>query len=691
MKKLFTLSLVILMTCYVFAQSPQKMSYQCVIRNTGGALVTNQIVRIRISILQGTSTGSVVYTETQTPTTNANGLVSIEIGGGAGFNTINWAAGTYYIKTETDPTGGTNYAISGTSQILTVPYSLYTNEAANGFASVYSTGEKRPVLNITDGSVNLGASPASNIKLNVNGTVNLTPGDFSTWGVNLALDATSQAGGVNFGILSLSNGAGEGGGKFLIKNPSESSTFVMDNNGHTGINNLYPSHNLDVTGDVNFTGALLRNGSPFAGDFNTLTNKPTTIAGYGITDGMSTSHPANSITSLGILNWNTSYSWGNHSGLYRPISYVPSWSEITGNPFSFVSPANNQLLKYNAASSKFENWTPNYLTSFTETDPVFLAWNKSSGISITSSQVSDFQTSVTNNAAMLANTAKVTNATHTGDVTGATALTVVRINGTSLAGLATGILKNTTSTGVPSIAVAGTDYLTPTGSAASLTGFPVLNQNTTGTSASFTGSLAGEVTGTQGATVVTNAAVIGKVLTGFVSGAGTITATDNILQAIQKLDGNNAFHYIGESYGGGIIFYIYGRHGLIAATADQSTGVVWTNTAFQGKVSNAVRDGVNGGIANTERIIIQAGEGIYAAQLCANYKGGNYADWYLPSEYELNLLYLQKDVVGGFASGDYWSSTEYDLNHAIRQSFGTGATASPGKANTFYVRAIRGY
>ena len=64
------------------------------------------------------------------------------------------------------------------------------------------------------------------------------------------------------------------------------------------------------------------------------------------------------------------------------------------------------MLKYNSTTLKWENWTPNFLTSFTEADPGFTAWNRSSGISITSSQISDFQTSVTNNAAVLANTAK---------------------------------------------------------------------------------------------------------------------------------------------------------------------------------------------------------------------------------------------------------------------------------------------
>jgi hypothetical protein len=111
------------------AQSPQKMSYQAVVRNSSNQLVVNQMVGMRISILQGSESGTSVYTETQKPTTNANGLVTIEIGAGTtsdDFSAIDWANGPYYIKTETDPSadGGTNYTINGVSQLLSVPYAL---------------------------------------------------------------------------------------------------------------------------------------------------------------------------------------------------------------------------------------------------------------------------------------------------------------------------------------------------------------------------------------------------------------------------------------------------------------------------------------------------------------------------------------------------------------------------------------
>lgn len=136
MKKIFTTIAAIALSICVFAQSPQKMSYQCIIRNTSGVLVTNQSVGIRISILQGTTTGTVVYQETYNPNpqTNANGLLTIEIGSGLAvtgtFSVIDWASGPYFLKTETDPTGGTNYTIIGTNQLLSVPYALHAKSTA---------------------------------------------------------------------------------------------------------------------------------------------------------------------------------------------------------------------------------------------------------------------------------------------------------------------------------------------------------------------------------------------------------------------------------------------------------------------------------------------------------------------------------------------------------------------------------
>jgi hypothetical protein len=149
MKRIFTIAAALLMTASVWAQAPEKMSYQAVVRDAGNALVTSQAVGMQLSILQGSTSGSSVYTETQTPTTNINGLVSIEIGSGTvvtgTFNTIDWSAGPYFIKTETDPTGGTTYTITGTSQLMSVPYALHANTADSIVGGVSIT-ETDPVF-----------------------------------------------------------------------------------------------------------------------------------------------------------------------------------------------------------------------------------------------------------------------------------------------------------------------------------------------------------------------------------------------------------------------------------------------------------------------------------------------------------------------------------------------------------------
>ncbi len=134
MKKILTLLTFILVSATIWAQVPQKMSYQAVIRNSSNALIANTPVGIKISVLQGSATGTSVYSETHTTTTNANGLVSLQIGAGlivsGSFATINWNNGPYFIKTETDLAGGTNYSISGTTELLSVPYALSAGQSS---------------------------------------------------------------------------------------------------------------------------------------------------------------------------------------------------------------------------------------------------------------------------------------------------------------------------------------------------------------------------------------------------------------------------------------------------------------------------------------------------------------------------------------------------------------------------------
>ena len=219
MKKLFTILLAVFLTATVWAQSPNKMSYQAVIRNSSDALVTNTQIGLEVNIRQGTTSGTVVYTETQTPSTNANGLVSIEIGGGSGFNTIDWANGPYFIETKTDPAGGTNYTITGTSQLLSVPYALHakTAESVSGtitetdpvftawdkdYADLINTpaaadGSETKVTAGTNVTVTGSGTTASPYVVNAtagSGSTTYSVGDFAQGGIVFWVDETGQHG-----------------------------------------------------------------------------------------------------------------------------------------------------------------------------------------------------------------------------------------------------------------------------------------------------------------------------------------------------------------------------------------------------------------------------------------------------------------------------------------------------------------
>jgi hypothetical protein len=162
---------------------------------------------------------------------------------------------------------------------------------------------------------------------------------------------------------------------------------------------------------------------------------------------------------------------------------------------------------------------------------------------------------------------------------------------------------------------------------------------------------------------------------------------------------------IGQSYQGGIIAYILisgdpgydtnTPHGLIAATVDQSTSIQWFNGSYTTTGATGVAIGT--GLANTNAIITNQGATStnYAAGLARAYTGGGYSDWYLPSKDELNKLYLNKTVVGGFGGYAYWNSTEFNNNnyawYEIFPAPNGGIQSADSKNTTYNVRAIRSF
>jgi hypothetical protein len=117
----------------MYAQTPQGITHQAVVRDTQGQLVTNASIGVQVSILQAEIEGTAVYVETHSPESNANGLVTYIIGQETVvhgvFANIEWSDGPYFMKTEVDPTGGTSYSIEGTTQFHWVPYAFYSEVA----------------------------------------------------------------------------------------------------------------------------------------------------------------------------------------------------------------------------------------------------------------------------------------------------------------------------------------------------------------------------------------------------------------------------------------------------------------------------------------------------------------------------------------------------------------------------------
>jgi len=159
---------------------------------------------------------------------------------------------------------------------------------------------------------------------------------------------------------------------------------------------------------------------------------------------------------------------------------------------------------------------------------------------------------------------------------------------------------------------------------------------------------------------------------------------------------------VGDSYGGGKVAYILQSgdpdyvggetHGLIAAIADQSTedGIQWYNGSHV--TTGATATAIGTGQANTTAIVSKQGTGSYAAQLCNDLTEGGYDDWFLPSQDELNKLWLNKVAIGGFADSYYWSSSEQPAAvNAFTQLFSTGGQVVSNEKDTYLVRAARAF
>ena len=726
MKKIIYLLVLFFFATKIQAQAPQTMSYQAVVRNSSNALLANTTVGMKISILQGSATGNPVYTENQTATTNANGLVSIQIGkGNAGtFAAINWANGPYFIQTETDPTGGSYYTITGTQQMMSVPYAMYA--AKSGDATSLGT---------------IGASSNANGASITSGVLSLAPADATNGGIVTA-GAQTFAGNKTFSsnLYATQNFiAGNPGwtsdGRFQSWNTNYNGKvleIVGTNANYTGAaasfwnSGIGPSISVDYAG----TGQKIMSFKYFGNEVasiqkNGVINSSGVIStgavGVGTTTPVASAKLEVTSTNQGFLPPRMTYTQRNSiatpatglvlfctdcgpvniggelqiysGGIWRNIIGLAA---MTAVPTVSVTTAATNITVIGATSG-------GTVTS-DGGSPIIargVCWSTNQNPTIADSKTSDVGTT----------------GTFTSNLSGLSGIKTyyVRAYATNASGTVYGTqISFTTVSSPPIIASTTLPYgITNTagtsgGTITSDGGSPIIARGVCwSTSQNPTTALATKTTDGSGSGTFSssisglNANTLYYVRSYATNGLGTTYGT----QVILSTTATAAALAVGQSYGGGIVAYIFQNsdpgyvagqvHGLIAASLDHNTAVLATLSAPSTFFTSP---NLGTGLANTNALIAnQANTGSYAAKICRDYNGGNYTDWYLPSKDELNKLYSNKGTIGGFNGRGYWSSTQQSYANQIccqyfnNDPYGPGGTQTPanGQYNAMSVRAIR--
>lgn len=357
MRKITTL-IVMLVLCAasLFAQAPEKFTYQAVVRNANNTLVANAQVGVRVNILQGTATGNAVYSETHMVSSNANGLVTLNIGAGSvlhgSFANIDWDDGPYFLKTDIDPNGGNDYNITSTQQLLSVPYALYAKEAANSFSGDYNDLTNTPQIPMVPTNVSAFSNDAGYIT-----SYSETDPVFNAWDKNYN-DLTNRP--------------------QIPTVPTNVSSFTNDAGYITTMQVPAAQVNADWTA-VSGAAQILNKPTLFSGNYSDLVGKPTNLSQFNNDLGLATVATSGSYNDLNYRpNLATVATTGNYNDLSnRPtIPTVPTNVSAFTNDAGYVTSADVQQAAGVPTNVSAFNNDMGYLTSYTETDPLFSAWGK---------------------------------------------------------------------------------------------------------------------------------------------------------------------------------------------------------------------------------------------------------------------------------------------------------------------------
>jgi len=359
MKNIFTLLLITLGCLSSIAQAPEKMSYQAIIRNSEGHLVSDQIVNTRIAILHKTNDGNALYVEKHNLSSNLNGLITLEIGAGTiisgSFIGIDWSDGPYYVRTDTDIDNDSNYDISSSSQLLSVPYAIHAKSAEN-FSG-----------NLDENDPDFNASVASEITLN----------DITYWNDKLdefnetdPLFSSSAANGITPNDINNWNG-------LLLSINEVDPVFIAS-----------IAYNISAPDIMNWNSKLssfteadpLFSSSPALNiTHQEIQNWNDLVLNGGELDPVFSASIASGITATDISNWDNNLSsytetdpiFTTSPALNISNQDIQNWNDLVLNGGE-LDPVFGASIASGITALDILNWN-NKLTSFTETDPIFIA------------------------------------------------------------------------------------------------------------------------------------------------------------------------------------------------------------------------------------------------------------------------------------------------------------------------------